>query len=111
MSKIIIREVFASNLCKLCSERFESVSDAAIKLKINRTQLNRYRDGQSFPSPEVLGRIFDCFGVDANILIVPLMEMPSHAAKVLLADSSLPRMTERFPDFHKALTEIASNEI
>jgi transcriptional regulator with XRE-family HTH domain len=42
------------------------------QLSINRTQFNRYLSGESFPRPDVLGRICSFFNVDARILLEPV---------------------------------------
>ena len=65
------RNVFGNNLRTLTDE-FGSVSKLSQKLGINRTQLNRYLSGDSFPRPDVLKKICAFFDVDARILLEPV---------------------------------------
>ena len=41
-------------------------------LDVNRVQMNRILNGESFPKPGLLKRICDYFSVDARILLQPL---------------------------------------
>lgn len=66
-----IRGIFGANLRQLCAG-FASVSEVSRRLNLNRTQLNRYLAGDSFPRPDVLAQICAFFGVDARILLEPL---------------------------------------
>lgn len=68
-----LRNVFSENLAKLV-ENAGAIATIARTLEINRTQLNRYLSGDSFPRPDVLARICDHFGVDARILLEPLAQ-------------------------------------
>lgn len=70
-----LRRVFAENL-KMLVEREPSVASAAREIGINRTQFNRYLAGASFPTPDVLHRICQRYGVDARILLEPLRPKP-----------------------------------
>lgn len=74
-----LRNMFGQNLRRL-AKRFPSISELARQLGINRTQLNRYLSGESFPRPDVLDRICSFFGVDARILLEPVetLEETSH---------------------------------
>lgn len=69
-----LRNMFGTNLRKLSAD-FPSISALARDLGINRTQFNRYLSGESFPRPDVLGRICDYFGVDARVLLEPIDEI------------------------------------
>lgn len=69
-----LRNMFGANLRKLSAD-FPSISALARDLGINRTQFNRYLSGESFPRPDVLGRICDYFGVDARVLLEPVDEI------------------------------------
>ncbi|MEM6303076.1 MAG: helix-turn-helix transcriptional regulator [Pseudomonadota bacterium] len=51
---------------------YPSISDLSRQLNINRTQFNRYLAGESFPRPDVLGRICAFFDVDARVLLEPV---------------------------------------
>ncbi|WP_206338486.1 helix-turn-helix domain-containing protein [Antarcticimicrobium sediminis] len=66
-----VRNMFGTNL-KVLSRAYPSVSDLSRRLGINRTQLNRYLSGESFPRPDVLDRICTFFDVDARILLEPV---------------------------------------
>lgn len=65
-----LRNMFGANL-RVLSRKYSSISDLSRRLGINRTQLNRYLSGESFPRPDVLDRICTFFGVDARILLEP----------------------------------------
>lgn len=65
-----LRNMFGANLRKLARQH-ASISDLSRRLGINRTQLNRYLSGESFPRPDVLERICTFFDVDARILLEP----------------------------------------
>ena len=110
MTNVEIREVFARNLVRLC-ETYPTVTKAAEELGINRVQLNRYRAGESFPRPDVLQKICDHFGVDANILVAPLEELPARAARFLLNEVSVQGVLADGPDGASALRRIASGEV
>lgn len=69
-----LRSIFGTNL-EILSRDYPSISELARKLDINRTQLNRYLSGESFPRPDVLARICAFFDVDARILLEPLSEV------------------------------------
>ncbi|MGJ5618950.1 helix-turn-helix domain-containing protein [Sulfitobacter sp. MF3-043] len=71
-----LRNMFGLNLRTLASS-YDSISDLARQLGINRTQFNRYLSGESFPRPDVLSRICSFFGVDARVLLQPVDEIGS----------------------------------
>lgn len=58
--------IFAKNLATLTNGK--NISLLAEQIGINRTQFNKYRSGESTPSPEVLKRIYEHFGYDARLL-------------------------------------------
>jgi transcriptional regulator with XRE-family HTH domain len=70
-SPAALRQVLGDNLRQLCRD-IPSVSKLCTEIGVNRTQFNRYLSGEAFPRPDVLHRICSRFGVDANILLVPL---------------------------------------
>ena len=80
-SPVELRNMFGQNLRRL-SQDHPSVSELSRNLGINRTQLNRYLSGESFPRPDVLDRICRFFDVDARILLEPL-EQASNQGKIL----------------------------
>ena len=69
-----LRAMFGANLRKL-SEGYDSISELARQLGINRTQFNRYLSGESFPRPDVLARVCAFFDVDARVLLEPVDEI------------------------------------
>jgi len=71
-----IRTIFGDNL-RLLSREHPSITSLSHRLGINRTQLNRYLAGDSFPRPDILDRICTFFGVDARILLEPLEQIRS----------------------------------
>jgi len=81
-----IRTIFGNNL-RILSKDFSSITGLAHDLGINRTQLNRYLSGESFPRPDVLAIICDFFKVDARILLEPLS--PNHVSAALKIDPYL----------------------
>lgn len=76
-----LRSMFGENLRKLATGR-GSISGLARDLGINRTQFNRYLSGESFPRPDVLGRICAHFGVDARVLLDPIENLESASGGV-----------------------------
>ena len=81
-----IRTIFGNNL-RILSKDFSSITGLAHDLGINRTQLNRYLSGESFPRPDVLAIICDFFKVDARILLEPVS--PNHVSAALKIDPYL----------------------
>ena len=71
-----LRAMFGENLRKLSSQ-FDSISELARQLGINRTQFNRYLAGESFPRPDVLARVCSFFKVDARVLLERVDEIGS----------------------------------
>lgn len=72
-----LRSVFGNNLRQLVRSR-GSISELARELGLNRTQMNRFLNGASFPRPDVLQRICTVFGVDARVLLEPLCHGQFH---------------------------------
>ena len=56
-----------------------NISQAAIAMNINRTQLSRYLNENTWPREAQLRRICAHFGVDARILLDPLEGTDSQA--------------------------------
>ena len=69
-----LRMLFARNLDSLVSKE-RSVSDCARKLRISRSQLNRFLSGETYPRPDVLQRLCLYFGTDARILTTSLADL------------------------------------
>ncbi|MEP0961092.1 MAG: helix-turn-helix transcriptional regulator [Roseobacter sp.] len=76
-----LRNMFGANLRNL-SEQYNSISALARDLGINRTQFNRYLNGESFPRPDVLARMCDFFEVDARVLLEPVDQISRHAGPI-----------------------------
>ncbi len=66
-----LRAMFGQNLRQLVASE-PTVADLCRRLGINRSQFNRYLQGEAFPRPDILHRICAHFGVDARILLEPL---------------------------------------
>jgi transcriptional regulator with XRE-family HTH domain len=66
-----LRAVLGRNL-RILIAGAGSVSAICNKIGVNRTQFNRYLNGDAFPRPDVLHRICTFFGVDARIILEPL---------------------------------------
>lgn len=66
--------MFSTNLRSLIEDD-TSIVTLSRALEINRTQLNRYLAGESFPRPDVLSRICEYFNVDARILLEPVAKL------------------------------------
>ena len=65
-----MQDAFSENLRLLCSY-MTSITDVARRLGINRSQLNKYLAGSSFPRPAILRKIADFFGMDVHELLLP----------------------------------------
>ena len=60
----------AENLRLLCSF-IPSITSLSRRLEINRSQINKYLAGASFPRPGLLRRICDHFGVEVHEILMP----------------------------------------
>jgi len=69
-----LRSVLGRNLRQLIAGA-GSVSAVCARIGVNRTQFNRYLNGEAFPRPDILHRICSHFGVDARIMLEPLDEI------------------------------------
>lgn len=65
---------FAENLALLCSY-YDSVSEVCRRLNINRSQFNKYLNGESFPSRHTLRKICDFFGVEDHEILSPTHQL------------------------------------
>lgn len=99
-----LRMFFARNLTILV-DRERSVSEAARKLRISRSQLNRFLSGETYPRPDILHRICEHFGTDARILThrladlaKPVASAPATAILPGLVDDLEPVPTSVLPD-------------
>ena len=79
--------IFGKNLRQLC-RRVGTIAEVADSLEINRVQMNRILNGESFPKPGMLKRICEYFNVDARILLQPLDELETGAFQPHDADIS-----------------------
>jgi len=73
--------IFGKNLRELC-RRVGTIAEVADALDINRVQMNRILNGESFPKPGLLKRICDYFSVDARILLKPLSVLEAEEHQV-----------------------------
>jgi len=79
--------IFGKNLRQLC-RCVGTIAEVADSLEINRVQMNRILNGESFPKPGMLKRICEYFNVDARILLQPLDELETGAFQPHDADIS-----------------------
>lgn len=63
-------EGFASNLKLLCSF-YPSIAEVTRRLGVNRSQFNKYLTGRHRPSPHLLRRLCDFFGVEDYEIFLP----------------------------------------
>ncbi|MFT6674051.1 MAG: transcriptional regulator with XRE-family HTH domain [Sulfitobacter sp.] len=66
-----LRNIFGTNL-RILAQDYPSIAELSRQLGVNRTQLNRYLSGDSFPRPDILAKICDFFEIDARILLEPI---------------------------------------
>jgi transcriptional regulator with XRE-family HTH domain len=78
LSPAELRTMFGRNL-RILVNQYPSVSEVSRRLGINRTQLNRYLQGESFPRPDVLHKICAFFDVDARVLLEPVETLRAQA--------------------------------
>lgn len=83
-------DTFGPNLRLLCGYR-PSISRVAQDLKINRSQLNRYLAGTSFPRGGLMRRICDYFGVEPHEIVMPEDEFAQIVKLRGLASDALSR--------------------
>ena len=72
--EISVHQNFGCNLRELC-KRTGTIAEVADHLGVNRVQMNRILNGESFPKPDLMKRICDHFSVNARILLEPLAEL------------------------------------
>ena len=77
--------IFGRNLRQLC-KRVGTIAEVADHLDVNRVQMNRILNGESFPKPGLMKRICDYFQVDARILLQPLSELENGVPSSLKAN-------------------------
>lgn len=65
----------------LCA-RVGTIAEVADRLEINRVQMNRILNGESFPKPGMLKRICDMFDVDARVVLEPLEELEAEKERM-----------------------------
>ncbi|MDM7933638.1 helix-turn-helix transcriptional regulator [Tabrizicola sp.] len=83
-------DAFGPNLRLLCGYR-PSISRVAQDLKVNRSQLNRYLAGSSFPRGALMRRICDYFGVEPHEVVMPEEEFAQIVKLRGLASDTLSR--------------------
>jgi len=72
--EISVHQIFGRNLRELC-KRTGTIAEVADHLGVNRVQMNRILNGESFPKRGLMKRICDHFSVNARILLEPLAEL------------------------------------
>lgn len=80
-SSISTHLIFGKNLRLLCA-RVGTIAEVADRLEINRVQMNRILNGESFPKPGMLRRICELFDVDARIVLQPLEDLEREKEKM-----------------------------
>lgn len=85
-----LRMVLGRNLQHLTAG-VQNQSEMCRRIGVNRTQFNRYLTGSAFPRPDVLSRICQYFGVDANIVLEPLDTADTGRERLAMANN-LPSM-------------------
>ncbi|TQV84389.1 helix-turn-helix domain-containing protein [Aliikangiella coralliicola] len=65
-----MNEDFAKNLRLLCSY-YKSIAEVCRRININRPQFNRYLSGRHKPSPNILRRMCDFFGLEDFEILLP----------------------------------------
>jgi transcriptional regulator with XRE-family HTH domain len=63
----------ASNLKLLCSY-YPSIAELCRRLGVNRSQFNRYLNGRYKPSPAIMRKLCDFFGVEEYELMLPVAQ-------------------------------------
>ena len=72
--EISVHQIFGRNLRELC-KRTGTNAEVADHQGVNRVQMNRILNGESFPKPGLMKRICDHFSVNERILLEPLAEL------------------------------------
>ena len=72
--EIKVHQIFVRNLRELC-KRTDTIAEVADHLGVNRVQMSRILNGESFPKPGLTKRICDHFSMNARILLEPLAEL------------------------------------
>lgn len=94
---------FAENLRLACSYE-RSVSDLCRQLDINRSQFNRYMRAAARPSPNILNRLCDHFGVEATEFHLP----PAQFARIIALKR---RTTKPRPPFADTVDRLRANSL
>ena len=97
-------EYFGPNLRLLCSYR-PTISRVAGDLGINRSQLNRYLAGNSFPRGPQLRRICDYFGVEPHEIMLPEAEFSQIVRLRGLDSNRLTNQMQRHLDWIRARSD------
>ena len=62
-----IHDIFSVNLRQAC-KKFESISEVARRVGINRQQFNRYLSGENIPNKRTIGRLAKFLDIDESEL-------------------------------------------
>lgn len=92
-SSVATHQIFGQNLRRLIARK-GTIAAACRDLDINRVQMGRFLNGESFPKPGLLKRLCSYFDTDARILLEPLdaLESPDPAP------SPFPELTKELQD-------------
>ena len=100
--------IFGRNLRQLC-KRVGTIAEVADHLDVNRVQMNRILNGESFPKPGLMKRICDYFDVDARILLQPLATLENDAGRTVKASMRMAAAME-YALYGKDFTVAAEDE-
>jgi transcriptional regulator with XRE-family HTH domain len=67
VEKMRIHDIFAANLRNICT-KFNSISEVARRVGINRQQFNRYLSGENIPNKNTVGRLAKFLGIEESEL-------------------------------------------
>lgn len=84
--EVSVHQIFGRNLRELC-KRAGTIAEVADHLGVNRVQMNRILNGESFPKPGLMKRICDHFSVNSRILLEPLDVIEAETANASPADA------------------------
>jgi hypothetical protein len=83
-----IHDIFSVNLRQAC-KRFDSISDVARRVGINRQQFNRYLSGENIPNRRTIGRLAKFLNIDESELF-SIKDHKSNVGGVFSASSYVP---------------------
>lgn len=99
---------FSENLKLLCSF-YPSIANVTRRLDVNRSQFNKYLTGRHRPSPHLLRRICDFFGVEDYEIFLPHEQFRQIVALRPQTDSNAPPLDQAAHNPHLATLAHASS--